>query len=148
MTKHPLTLVDEEELRRQVLAAADQLAFRQAQAVWLVDVCHLDYTRAATALGLATPTLATRLHAARDVIRRRLTIPQMKEHRMNETTIHTYKVPGISCDHCVNTITDKVTPLDGVEDVDVDLEAKSVTVTGGISGKIARAIVAAGYEIG
>lgn len=66
---------------------------------------------------------------------------------MSETAIRTYTVPAISCDHCAKSITDKVTPLEGVNDVDVDLEAKSVTVIGGRDEEIASAIVAAGYEI-
>ena len=39
-------------------------------------------------------------------------------------------VHGMSCGHCVKSITAAVTPLAGVTSVDVDLAAKKVTVTG------------------
>lgn len=37
-------------------------------------------------------------------------------------------VDGMSCMHCVNAIKNSVGALDGVSAVDVDLEAKTVTV--------------------
>lgn len=66
---------------------------------------------------------------------------------MSGPVTHTYDVPGISCDHCVKSIVDKVTPIEGVDDIAVDLDTKSVTVVGGNEDEIAGAIVAAGYEI-
>lgn len=63
------------------------------------------------------------------------------------TITRTYTVPGISCDHCKRRIEGCVTPLDGVETVVVDVDSKTVTVTGGDTGAIAAAIVDAGYEI-
>ncbi|HMA46193.1 MAG TPA: cation transporter [Frankiaceae bacterium] len=42
----------------------------------------------------------------------------------------TYTVEGMSCDHCVHAITGEVAKVAGVGDVAVDLEAKTVTVTG------------------
>jgi copper ion binding protein len=42
----------------------------------------------------------------------------------------TYAVDGMSCDHCVNAITTEVTRITGVTDVAVDLDAKTVSVTG------------------
>ncbi|NCG24045.1 MAG: heavy metal transporter [Actinobacteria bacterium] len=59
----------------------------------------------------------------------------------------TYTVPGISCDHCKRAIEDKVTPLTGVDTVEIDVEAKTVTVAGGDSSDIESAISAAGYAI-
>lgn len=59
----------------------------------------------------------------------------------------TYKVPDMSCEHCVNAITGEVRPLDGVTSVDIDLEAKTVTVVGGDDDAIAAAIDEAGYDI-
>ena len=38
-------------------------------------------------------------------------------------------VDGMSCEHCVKAITKAVGALDGVDEVKVDLSAKSVTVT-------------------
>lgn len=65
---------------------------------------------------------------------------------MTTATPHHYAVPDISCDHCVNAITKEVTPLDGVEQVDVDLETKVVTVLGGDDASIVAAIDTAGYD--
>lgn len=39
-----------------------------------------------------------------------------------------YSVPNISCNHCVMHIHKALDPLAGVKKVDVDLNAKSVTV--------------------
>ncbi len=60
----------------------------------------------------------------------------------------TYNVPDISCDHCVNAITGAVSPLDGVETVDVSIDAKTVTVAGDFDDAAVRdAIDEAGYDI-
>lgn len=40
----------------------------------------------------------------------------------------TLNVEGMSCSHCVNAVTKAVTALEGVSGVNVDLEAKTVTV--------------------
>ncbi len=37
-------------------------------------------------------------------------------------------VPTISCGHCVNTITNALTPLAGVSSVNVDIPTRNVTV--------------------
>ena len=63
------------------------------------------------------------------------------------TDTRTYTVPDISCDHCKRAIEDHVTPLDGVETVTVDIDAKTVTVTGGNPHSIESAIEDAGYAI-
>lgn len=44
---------------------------------------------------------------------------------MAQTTL---SVPDISCEHCERTITEALTPLDGVRDVKVDIPAKQVSV--------------------
>ena len=58
----------------------------------------------------------------------------------------TYTVPDISCDHCKRAIEDHVSPLDGVAAVTVDIEARTVTVTGGSAAEVEAAIVDAGYS--
>lgn len=40
----------------------------------------------------------------------------------------TLSVPDISCEHCERTITEALTPLDGVRDVKVDIPSKQVKV--------------------
>ena len=42
----------------------------------------------------------------------------------------TYTVPKVHCDHCALTIKEEVGELAGVEDVEVDLDAKLVSVRG------------------
>lgn len=60
----------------------------------------------------------------------------------------TYSVPGMSCGHCRAAITAEVTAVDGVEAVDVDLDAKLVCVTGESldDATLVAAIDEAGYE--
>jgi copper chaperone CopZ len=59
-----------------------------------------------------------------------------------------YSVPGVSCGHCVTAITQEVTTVQGVQDVDVDLSAKRVRVRGeGLdAAAVAAAIDEAGYD--
>ena len=40
----------------------------------------------------------------------------------------TLNVPDISCEHCERTITNALTPVDGVRSVNVDIPTKRVTV--------------------
>ena len=65
---------------------------------------------------------------------------------MTETAI--YNVPAIHCEHCAMSIQEEVTEVPGVEAVAVDLESKTVQVTGaGISDELVRAAIEeAGYE--
>jgi copper chaperone len=62
-------------------------------------------------------------------------------------TTRVYDVPGISCDHCRAAIEGGVAPLAGVESVEVDLDARSVRVTGGDDDAIRAAIDGAGYDV-
>ena len=59
----------------------------------------------------------------------------------------TYSVPGMSCGHCVEAITGEVGKVDGVTDVDVDLDTKVVTVAGGDPDAIVAAIDEAGFDV-
>ncbi len=61
----------------------------------------------------------------------------------------TYTVEGMTCGHCVNAVTGEVSKVSGVTDVRVDLEAKTVTVTGdGIDdAAVAAAVDEAGYAV-
>lgn len=66
---------------------------------------------------------------------------------MNE---HTYRVPEVSCQHCVAAITDELTKLGGVHQVDVNLETKLVTVKhdDAVSDdQLRHGIAEAGYDI-
>lgn len=66
---------------------------------------------------------------------------------MTETATTTYSVPEISCGHCKSTIEAAVQGLGGVSSVDVDIDAKTVTVNGGNSDAIVIAIEDAGYDV-
>lgn len=61
----------------------------------------------------------------------------------------TYRVPDVSCAHCQNAITSEVSTVAGVESVEVDLDAKTVTVSGEPLDEqaIIAAIDEAGYEV-
>ncbi len=61
------------------------------------------------------------------------------------TTI--YSVPDISCDHCVAAITKHVAPLEGVVALAVDVDAKTVSVDGGVDADIRAAIDDAGFDV-
>ena len=61
------------------------------------------------------------------------------------TTVYT--VDGMTCQHCVNAVTTEVSAVPGVEAVEVDLAAKTVTVTGGDDAAVRAAIDEAGYEV-
>jgi copper ion binding protein len=43
-------------------------------------------------------------------------------------TVATYAVTGMSCQHCVDSVTAEVGRLDGIDQVAVDLTAGAVTV--------------------
>nr|WP_075846862.1 heavy metal-associated domain-containing protein [Saccharomonospora sp. CUA-673] len=66
---------------------------------------------------------------------------------MNQTT---YTVAGMTCSHCVASVTEELTAVSGVEQVDVDLETAQVRVT---SDRvlplevIGQAVTEAGYEL-
>ena len=69
---------------------------------------------------------------------------------MSQTTEQlTYTVPGMSCSHCRAAITDEVENVPGVASVDVDLDAKRVTVAGHQldDATVRAAIAEAGYVV-
>ncbi|MGO9657308.1 MAG: heavy-metal-associated domain-containing protein [Acidimicrobiales bacterium] len=65
---------------------------------------------------------------------------------MAETVL--YRVPGMTCDHCVNAVRTELSLVTGVAKVEVNLGTKAVTVTGeGLDDSVLRsAIEDAGYE--
>ena len=65
---------------------------------------------------------------------------------MSETVV--YGVPDVHCAHCEASITEEVSGVAGVEQVEVDLETKLVTVRGhGLDDAALRsAIEEAGYD--
>lgn len=66
----------------------------------------------------------------------------------NPTDTRHYAVHGMTCDHCVRSVTEEVFEVPGVAAVDVDLGSGEMTVTGdGLDDDaIAAAVADAGYE--
>lgn len=64
----------------------------------------------------------------------------------NATT--TYTVAGMTCNGCVNKVTNAVTDVPGVEDVDVDVSTGTLEIFGSADDGAVRAAVAQlGYQI-
>ncbi|MEO6470893.1 MAG: heavy-metal-associated domain-containing protein [Aeromicrobium sp.] len=65
--------------------------------------------------------------------------------------MNTYKVTGMTCQHCVSAVSTEVSKINGVTDVSIDLVpggASTVTVTGNASDEqVAEAIDEAGYAL-
>lgn len=67
---------------------------------------------------------------------------------MNTTT--TFTVKGMTCGHCVAAVTQEVSKLNGVTNVDVDLPTGAVTVGSSAPvdpADLAAAVDEAGYEV-
>jgi copper chaperone len=66
------------------------------------------------------------------------------------TTTATWTVTGMTCGHCVASVTEEVSEVPGVTDVAVDLDSGRLTVTSDapVDDAAVRAAVAeAGYEV-
>ena len=66
--------------------------------------------------------------------------------------ILTITIKGMSCDHCVQTLTKGLGEISGVEKVDVDLKKESAklqvsTLTEVLKKKLAEKITDLGYEV-
>ncbi|GAA3362464.1 MULTISPECIES: heavy-metal-associated domain-containing protein [Saccharopolyspora] len=62
----------------------------------------------------------------------------------------TYTVTGMTCGHCVSSVTEEISEIAGVSDVAVDLATGSVTVTSAepLSDSAVRgAVEEAGYQL-
>jgi len=64
-------------------------------------------------------------------------------------SVREYTVQGMTCSHCVASVTEEVSEVAGVVDVDVELESGRLVVRGAdVSDEAVRAAVAeAGYEV-
>ena len=66
------------------------------------------------------------------------------------STIETYDVVGMTCDHCVRSVTEEVSALEGVSAVDVDLASGKVHVTTRepiTTEQVREAVAEAGYQL-
>lgn len=68
---------------------------------------------------------------------------------MTDASTRTYTVSGMTCDHCVMSVTEEVSEVAGVTGVDVDLASGRLSVAGeGFSDEaVGAAVSEAGYEL-
>lgn len=62
----------------------------------------------------------------------------------------TFIVPDVSCEHCVRAITSELSQIDGVQQVEVDIPTKIVTVraSDAVSDEtLVAGLAEAGYEV-
>ena len=65
-------------------------------------------------------------------------------------TQQTYTVSGMTCGHCVASVTEEITGIDGVTDVAVDLPTGAVIVTSDNpldQARVRAAVEEAGYQL-
>lgn len=65
-------------------------------------------------------------------------------------TTSTYVVTGMTCEHCVRSVTEEISEIDGVSEVRVDLPSGSVTVDSEQAldaSKVRAAVDEAGYQL-
>ncbi len=63
--------------------------------------------------------------------------------------VEQFRVPGVSCQHCVHSVKQEVGAISGVQQVQVDLDTKTVTVDHSdqvTTAAIIAAIQEAGYD--
>lgn len=62
----------------------------------------------------------------------------------------TYTVKGMTCEHCVRSVTEEVSAIEGVTDVSVDLESGRVLVSSTAevaTDDVRAAVTEAGYQL-
>lgn len=66
------------------------------------------------------------------------------------STTQTYTVTGMTCGHCVSSVTEEVQEISGVEKVDIVLETGSLTITSDEpvdDAAVRTAVEEAGYQL-
>jgi len=59
-----------------------------------------------------------------------------------------YKVQGMTCGHCKASVTEEVSQLPGVVDIEVDVVSGTLTVSGDVSDQdVKSAVEEAGYQV-
>lgn len=85
-----------------------------------------------------------------------MTGPTIKQHHRAElqgepmSVTTTFTVTGMTCGHCVQAVTDEITALEGVQNVDVELSSGAVTVVSEAviaQDAVAAAVDEAGYAL-
>ena len=68
----------------------------------------------------------------------------------DDVIINRYRVSGMTCLHCARSVTEELSTIGGVTDVDVNLASGDVRVASTKpldQGEVVAAIVEAGYEV-
>ncbi len=66
---------------------------------------------------------------------------------MTTTTTTTYEVTGMTCGHCVSSVTEAVAELPEVDDATVDLDSRTLVVIGKATpADVTAAVADAGYQ--
>jgi len=60
--------------------------------------------------------------------------------------MHTLKIDGMTCGHCVMHVKEALLAVAGVTEVDVDLQTGTATVQGGDFQALVQAVEAEGYS--
>lgn len=60
--------------------------------------------------------------------------------------MHTLKIDGMTCGHCVMHVKQALLEVDGVVSTEVDLQSGSATVNGGDAQALVQAVVSEGYS--
>ena len=66
------------------------------------------------------------------------------------STTQTYTVTGMTCGHCVSSVTEEVQEISGVEKIDIVLETGSLTITSSEpvdDTAVKTAVEEAGYDL-
>ena len=66
------------------------------------------------------------------------------------TTTQTYTVTGMTCGHCITSVTEEVQEISGVEKIDIVLETGSLTITSAEpvdDAAVRTAVEEAGYQL-
>ncbi len=66
------------------------------------------------------------------------------------TATHSYTVTGMTCGHCVASVTEEIQEIPGVDDVEVVLETGSLTLTSDSpvdDAAVRAAVEEAGYQL-
>ena len=74
----------------------------------------------------------------------------MSTNTNTDGTTSTYTVTGMTCGHCVASVSEEIGELVGVEDVAVALETGEVTITSGAPldpADVEAAVAGAGYAL-
>ena len=69
---------------------------------------------------------------------------------MSEQNVSQWQVEGMTCGHCVASVTEELTELPGVASVEVELETGRVTVTSSTElqrSDVETAVTEAGYSL-